>query len=352
MIKVPTIIVGNITNLAGLSSGSGHSCYWTNTFVRAKGAIMTCSSGETTQFGSIPDNIDRSTLLREVIDDEGTHESLSEKVHLKDSMVEQTIDSFIRNQIVVSFLLQNSKNKKYLGMTWLMAKKMFFKRVPANKQLVTALWRSLAVSPDFFWSFLINDCNKIAGGTIPISKNEDNFIISSSHPYKNDERTERHWINPGASGVSLSYDLNCHVEQNHDFVRIKSFNDAVYVDLTGKFGHKQGLDMPVNFLNFTFRSDSKVAYWGYEITLKALYERDLGVRLNDADVVSLPNIEFYRLMLNEDLYRALDENKQEQLTRAVLRCLLRSSSGVLEKVSHASHFDFCRKLRARNFGFF
>lgn len=320
MIRSPQIIIKNLVNIAGLAAGSGHACYWEHCFARAKGSLLCCNFGETSQFGSLGQNPNRSDLVDSLTP--GARENIGANQLLVQNKIEASVEYCVANEVLSEFVSHSSA--EYFNIAWDLAKKMLYKRIPLNRNLFHRLWLMIKRNPQLLWEKFEADCRSVAGGTVPLSESLSSSEIVSNHPYKNEQKTQELWINPAVSSVQMSFDLNCHIEQNHDFLRITNF-DRVLMDLTGKFGPRQSIEMPVNYLRFCFESDAKVSFWGYEITLKPLYELDIGVRLTDSEILSLPHLKLYQYMTSPTLIEAIPADIGKKVTRSLLQCLMKSS---------------------------
>ena len=344
MIKSPQIIIKGLTNIAGIASGSGHASYWEHCFVKSKGSPIHVHTGDTTVFGSLDTSLSRLDLLNSV--KSGLTEPLDHTLPLKEHDVEVSFNHFFSSRVIIQFITEHITKPKYFNVGWDLAKMMLFKRLPLNNNLFARLWMILDKCPNQLWSKLLTDCKSIASGYIPISKSTAPYAIVSSHPYKNNQKVEHFWRNPGASSVQMTFDLNCHIEQNHDYLQVSNFNRPL-MHLTGKFGPRQSIEMPLNYLHFMFESDSKVCFWGYEISLRPQYNLDLGVRLSDDEIHNLPFLTFYRYMMSDKMINSMSKAFSQQLAKYVLQCLMRSS--IMSRADSMWLFDLALKLLKRHY---
>ena len=99
-------------------------------------------------------------------------------------------------------------------------------------------------------------------------------IYESPHNYLDNSQLKQIIRVPNAVKYTLIFDPQCKTENGCDYLEL-------WLDEAGtnKFGRYEGENFPkepvevVNpFLNFTFRSDGSVNYWGWKITIKASVE--------------------------------------------------------------------------------
>ena len=74
-------------------------------------------------------------------------------------------------------------------------------------------------------------------------------------------------------------------------------------------------------------SNSDKEYWGYDIKFRSEYEGDLGIRLDDNEILNLPNLGFLINLFEDEFVENIeDENYLTCLIGKCVQCLMKCSS--------------------------
>ena len=146
-------------------------------------------------------------------------------------LVKTAVESNILHQILLQYTIDKiyKNDADFVRIALDFAKKSYFKRIKSTtkkaKKLCDALKYFFLKNTKFFWFEFSRFCDHVSvAGNVPLSRCTSSSHMVSVHPYRPNSTAHFSWINPGASSVTLQFDRNCHLEQNHDFITLTAFN--------------------------------------------------------------------------------------------------------------------------------